>query len=83
MSTNFEFHDLCTQIKIAIRNIDAAGSTIKLLLEYQPNQEPSAAVLIQYSGVAPIIFISKGEPASKDPLPNNSLKNATIIRITP
>ena len=86
MSTNFGFQALCTQISMAIKNIAAAGSTIKLLLEYQENQVPipdSAAVLIQYSGVAPMIFISRGDPANNDHLPNSSLKNATIIKITP
>lgn len=46
ISTSFGLRDRCIQMKIAIRNMAADGNTIRLLLVYQPNQLPSAAVFI-------------------------------------
>ena len=65
-----------------LTNIAAAGNTIRLLLLYQPNQS-LVKVLIIYSSLDPINFISNGLPANNDPFPKTSLITATMIRIAP
>lgn len=60
---------------MAIRNIAAGDKMTRLLAVYQVSQD-EVVVFTAYSAVGPIIL-----NPSNEPLPNNSLKDATTTKM--